>query len=188
MGDEAAKPEPAAPLAEVGESKLKRRLIIGAILAAAAVAGWFFGTAVIPRWWAQRVGEVVNGRLTFGGFFGAAVGATFVILPLLALRAGWKWRAGWQRWIKFVVLALVLASPNLATLGIVYGSGSAAHAGERTLDVDGPGFRGGSLIGAVLGTVLVLGISLLFRSRRRNKEKVAGLKAELEKAKPAKSG
>lgn len=167
---------------KAGESKLKRRLIIGVILLVAAVAAWFFGSAVIPRWWAQRVGEVVDGRLTFGSFLGVGVGTVFTILPLLTLRAGWKFRAGWQRWIKFVILALVLGAPNLATLGIVYGDGNAAHAGERILDVEGPGFRGGSLVGAILGLVVVVGTGLLLRSRRRNKEKVAGLKAELEQA------
>ena len=168
--------------AETSESKFKRRLIIGVILIAAAVIGWFVGSTIVPRWWARRVGDLVDGSLTYGAFLGIAVGAAFVILPMLALKAGWKFRTGWQRWLKFVALALILASPNLATLGIVFGRRSAAHAGERILDVDGPGFRGGSLVGAVLGFVLVVGVSLLMNSRRRNKAKVAGLKAELANA------
>jgi hypothetical protein len=172
----------ATALPEVSESKMKRRLVIGVILVAAAVIGWFVGSTIVPRWWARRVGDVVDGSLTYGTFLGIAVGAAFVILPMLALKAGWKLRTGWQRWLKFVVLALILASPNLATLGIVFGKKSAAHAGERILDVDGPGFRGGSLVGAILGFLLVVGVSLLVASRRRNKAKVAGLKAELANA------
>ncbi len=172
----------ATPAPEDKESKVKRRLIAGVILAIAGAVGWFVGSTIVPRWWARRIGDLVDGSLTYGTFLGIAVGAAFVILPMLALKAGWKFRTGWQRWLKFVALALILAAPNLATLGIVFGRKSAAHAGERILDVDGPGFRGGSLVGALLGFVLVVGVSLLMGSRRRNKAKVAGLKAELANA------
>ena len=37
------------------------------------------------------------------------------------------------------------------TLGIVLGISDAAHAGDRILDVEGPGFRLWSLIGAIVG-------------------------------------
>ncbi len=171
-----------AALPEVSESKIKRRLVIGVILVAAAAVGWFVGSTIVPRWWANRVGDLVDGGHTSGVFIGLAVGSAFTILPLLALKAGWKFRTGWQRWLKFVVLALVLAAPNLATLGVVFGRRSAALAGENILNQQAPGFRGGSLVGAILGFLLVVGVSLLMSSRRRNKAKVAGLKAELASA------
>ena len=47
------------------------------------------------------------------------------------------------------------------TLGIVVGSGGGAHAGERILDVEGGGFRAGSLMGAMLAVVLVSAVAFL---------------------------
>jgi hypothetical protein len=60
----------------------------------------------------------------------------------------------------------VLAIPNLLTLGIVIGSGRAAHAGERTLDVDAPGFRGAGLAGAITAALVVAAVEYLLVSRR----------------------
>ena len=80
----------------------------------------------------------------------------------------------------FVVGALIVATPNLLTLGIVLGSGNAAHAAERTLDVDGPGFRGGSTLGAVFAVFAFLAVGWLARSRRKNKRKASELKQELD--------
>lgn len=164
----------------IKERNIKRQLITVGILVVFAVVGWFVGSAVLPRWWAQRIGDVVDKRLMFGSLFGVGMGSVFAILPILALRAGWKFRAGWQRWIKFVALAVVLAAPNLATLGIVVGNGNAAHAGERIMDVDAPGFRGGSLVGACGGVAATLLMSFLLRSRKRNKKKTAELEAKLD--------
>jgi uncharacterized membrane protein YccC len=79
-------------------------------------------------------------------------------------------------------VALLIASPNLITLGIVLGPGGAAHAGERTLDVDAPGFRSSSLIGAIVAVLLVLAIWLLLRSRRHAKEESARLRNERDEA------
>ena len=56
------------------------------------------------------------------------------------------------------------------TLGIVLGISDAAHAGDRTLDVDGPGFRAWTLIGVIAGLVAVLGtIYLLGRAAPQGK-------------------
>lgn len=175
-GTEAGVTHPTAP---ASGSSLKRKAIIGVSLIVLLGISWVVGAAVMPRWWSHRVGDVVDGRLAFGGMVGFGVGAAFTILPLLILRAGWKFRAGWKRWLKFVVFAFVAASPNLLTLGIVIGSSSAAHAAERTLDVEGGGFRGGTLLGCVAGSVLVFLVGLLMRSRRKNKQLAATLKAEL---------
>ena len=79
-----------------------------------------------------------------------------------------------------VAAAVVLAIPNLMTLGIVFGTRSAAHAGERILDVEGPGFRGGSLIGAVLGVAFVGVIVYLVTSRRASRRRAARLRDELD--------
>jgi hypothetical protein len=53
------------------------------------------------------------------------------------------------------------------TLGIVLGTGSGAHAGDRILDVEAPGFRGATLAGALIATGLVAVAWYLISSRRR---------------------
>lgn len=180
MGENEDVTEPLAIEPEVKEGRFKRRLILALILAVCIAVGWFLSVTVVPRWWGRTVGNIVEGSHVFGTFFGLAVGAAFTVLPLIALRAGWKFRAGWKRWIKFVVLAFVLAAPNLMTLGVVIGDGDAAVSGAHQLRDEAPGFRNGSLVGTIGGVVLVAGISLMLRSRRKTKAREAELKAELE--------
>ncbi len=167
-------------LPSTGGSTFFSRAIIGLVGIIGLLLAWLVGSAVIPRWWAQRLGNTTDGRLIFGSFLGFALGALFTILPLLALAAGWRFRKGWRRMLVFVVIAVILAAPNLATLGIVLGSGNASHAGERILDVDGPGLRGGSLVGAIIGALAFFALAFLNGSRRRNKRKAKQWKAALE--------
>lgn len=173
----------AAPRAldgSAGDRNLGRRVLIFVIAAAVLVIAYLIGAAVMPRWWAQRVSNVIDGRLIFGNMLGFSVGLVFTLLPLFVLATGWRFKKSWKRAAGFVVAAVVVAAPNLLTLGIVIGSGNAAHAGERILDVDGPGFRGGSLIGAIVGALLGVALLWLIGSRRRNKRKATDLKVELD--------
>jgi uncharacterized membrane protein len=155
------------------------RLILGFVLVVVLVAGWFIATAFLPRWWAQRVGQVADGSFTAGIFAGLTCGVVFTAGPLLVLRlvvrrhARWVWRLVW------LVLAALIAVPNLTTLGIVLGTGSAAHAGERTLDVNAPGFRGASLVGAVIGAIAVIVLWVALFSRRRKGRELQRLRTEL---------
>ncbi len=142
---------------------------------------YLFAVTVVPRWWAQRIENVVDGRIAMGIIVGVIVGIVFTVLPLLVLLAGWRMRDGWRRAAWFLVGAALLAAPNLATLGIVLGTGSAAHAGQRKLDVGGTGFRLGSLIGVIVGVLVVVWISWLARSRRVNKARARGYRDELHR-------
>jgi len=49
----------------------------------------------------------------------------------------------------------------------VVGRGNAAHAGDRTLDVDAPAFRGASLVGAIVAGLLLVFVGWLMVSRDR---------------------
>jgi hypothetical protein len=150
--------------------------VVRAVLVVAAIAiALTISSAVIPRWWAQRIGGVVDGSLLLGSFVGLIVGLVFTLLPLVVLTMGWKYREGIKRAIVFFVVAAILGLPNLATLGIVMGNGSGAHAGDRILDVEGPGFRGGSLVGAIFGLLLFLGAGYLLSSRRRSRDRARDL-------------
>jgi hypothetical protein len=67
----------------------------------------------------------------------------------------------------------------LMTLTIVLGASNAAHAGERVLDVDAPGFRGASLVGAIVAAAL-FALVLFLRIRRR----LRGRRAAKHRKKP----
>jgi hypothetical protein len=61
----------------------------------------------------------------------------------------------------------------------VLGISDAAHDGDRTLSVEGPGFRVWSMIGAILGAVAVLGTIYLVRSRRASRKNAADLRNQM---------
>jgi SAM-dependent methyltransferase len=57
------------------------------------------------------------------------------VIPLLVLWAALKVFRSWKVRAVAAAVAAALAAPNLLTLGIVLGTGNAAHAGDRILDV-----------------------------------------------------
>lgn len=153
----------------IDRSTWKRRVSTGLIGLGVAVVLWLIGAAVIPRWWAQRVADVVDGRLTVGALYGLFIGAVFTIVPVLVLLLSLRTRGegrSWKAWAVWLVIAAIAAAPNLITLGIVLGVSNAAHDGDRILSVDGPGFRMWSLIGVIVGVLAVVGVWYLLRSRR----------------------
>lgn len=154
------------------------------VLLAVAVVVVLIGyllAAFVPRWWAQWIGRRVDGSLTAGTVWGLFLGIVFTFLPLLV-----AWQAIARHWVKgywkgvVVALAVVLALPNLMTLSIVVGTSKGAHAGERILDVDGPGFRASSLWGAIIGALLFLGLVWLSSANRSRGRRVRDLKTEID--------
>jgi hypothetical protein len=158
-----------------GPPLTRRRIVFVLVAIGVVVAIVLMGAAFLPRWWAQRIGDQVRGDLaedsTFdlfaaGTTLGLFYGFVFTLVPLLVLWVGWKLFHSWNLRIAVVLVAAVLAAPNLLTLGIVLGSGSGAHAGDRILDVEAPFFRGASLIGALAAALLVGGAWYLLEGRR----------------------
>lgn len=149
-----------------------RRFVIGVLVAAILIVLAFLGAAFLPRWWAHRIAHQVNGGMTTGIILGLFYGFVFTILPLFTAVRAFRKRRPWKTWAGLTVLAILLASPNLLTLGIVIGSGKAAHAGERTLDVDAPGFRGASLAGAIVAALTLAAVEYLLVSRRWSRRKL----------------
>ena len=157
-------------------------LILAALLViviGGRIAGGFF-----PRWWAHRIGNQVNGSIAAGIALGLFYGFVFVALPVLVLRWAFRKRRRWKVWAACVVGALILALPNLLTLGVVLGRGNAAHAGERTLDVEAPAFRTSSLVGAII-FVLAWGIfEYMLISRWFARRREQGLRDQLQGDEP----
>ena len=170
---------PAPPAASPQKPIGHRLLLLGGILVAAVVI-YFIAAATIPRWWAHRIGDQVDGSGTAGVGLGLFYGFVFTFLPLLVLSFALVRRRSWRLRAWFVAGAILLALPNLFTLGIVLGRGSAAHAGERILDVDAPYFRGATLVGAIVGALAAVGVRFLLDSRRRHKRQEDELRDELK--------
>ena len=177
MGDE--KDDAPPPLAEpVTEANWPLRLVLLVALLLVVGASYLFGVTVVPRWWAHRVGRIVDGSLAAGTFYGLFLGFVFTLTPLVVARQALRRRMRRGLRLAVLALALVAAAPNLMTLAIVLGSGDAAHAGERTLDVDGPGFRAGSAWGAGIAVVLALGLFAWTWKWRRDRRQLRSLKSE----------
>jgi hypothetical protein len=144
----------------------RRALWIGAglVVLGIAVLG---ASATVPRWWAHRVGAQVDGSITQGTLLGLVYGFVFTFLPIIVFVLILRWRRTWKTVLFALVVALVLAAPNLMTLSIVVGTGNAAHAGDRVLDVEAPAFRGGTLAGALVAGLAFVLIAYLVISRDR---------------------
>ena len=151
----------------------KRKLIVTAVVVVAIVIGVLIASATVPRWWSHQIGDQVDESIVRGTLVGLFYGFLFTILPLLVLGAILRWRRSLRALVIAGALALLLAIPNLLTLGIVLGTGNAAHAGERTLDVRAPAFRGASLAGALVAIGLLVLIAYLTYSRDRAREEAA---------------
>ena len=152
----------------------KRTLILAAVAVVLLVASYFILGAFIPRWWSQRIGSAVHGSFSTGTILGLCIGFTFTLVPLFVLTLALRPRTHWKARVAWLVLALVLAAPNLATLTVVAGDGSGAHAGQRTMDVNAPAFRGASLAGlivALAGYLLLMYFILRRRPGRRGRPK-----------------
>ena len=106
----------------------------------AVLLALLIGAAFIPRWWAHRVGDQANESFTGGIMLGLFYGFVFTVLPLLLIVWGIRRRRSGRMWLWILAGAILLALPNIFTLGIVLGPGGGAHAGDRTFDVDAPGF------------------------------------------------
>ena len=153
---------------EQADANWSRRLMVTAAVVAGVLLGGLIASATIPRWWAQQVGAQVNGSIVTGTFVGLFYGFVFTALPLLVLVAVARWRRTPRALVAAVVVAVILAIPNVMTLGIVLGTGNAAHAGERTLDVEAPAFRGASFAGALIALGMIGFVAFLMTSRRRS--------------------
>jgi hypothetical protein len=162
---------------------------VGAVL---TVLLYFLLSAFIPRWWSQAVGRQVGGRISAGIIIGLLYGFVFTFLPLIVLAQARHRAFSWPAKAIIVLVAAALTAPNLMTLGVAVGTGTAARAGNRTLDVLAPAFRQATLWGVVLGAiaaVVVVTFSILWDRRSRElkllRAQVEQLHKELPPALPA---
>jgi hypothetical protein len=154
-------------------------------LAVLALLASVLAVTFVPREWAHYLGDRIDGRMSVGTLYGLGLGFFCTLIPLVVARQALR---GFKLGLRLFILlvAAVLALPNLLTLGIVFGSGGGAHAAERTLDVNGPGFRVGTASGAAVAGLVFLMLTwwgLLRWNDKRKIRKLRSLQAEIaEKA------
>lgn len=177
--------------AKTGLPPWARKAIWAAVILVALIVAYFILAAFLPRWWSQRVGSLSSGSFSRGITWGLLYGVVCTAVPLFLFYCAWRSRRRKHArvWvISLLVLGIVFAIPNLLTLTVVLGNSSAAHAGERTLDVDAPGFRGASLWGAIIGVlVFAAAVFLNVRYRKRGDE-LTKLRGDLHQREPQSPG
>jgi hypothetical protein len=167
-----------------GAQPAPHRLRNVAIVVCVGVVALFVAAAFLPRWWSHRVADQAGGSFTSGILLGLFYGFVFTLLPLAVIWIGLRRSHTWKGRVVTVIVALVVAFPNVLTASIVLGWGNAAHAGERTLDVEAPGFRWSTLLGVLAAAVLALLIGYLVQSRREARAHARALGAGIDEPPP----
>lgn len=167
--------DPTTPAPSTSSAVWKRRAILAGSALVLLVIAYLILSAFLPRWWSLRVESLADGTFTKGISFGLLFGVLCTFAPLMFFWAAFSVRnrrGGKPLAIGAVVLALVTAIPNLLTLTIVLGVSNAAHAGQRTLDTSAPGFRGATLLGAIIAIAL-FALLVFLRTRRTQRRRKA---------------
>jgi hypothetical protein len=169
----------------VTAGKVVNWLVLLLVVAAVGFATYLAAVDFVPRWWARQVADQVGKSQVRGIVFGLGVGSIFTFVPILVwaqVRRGffnWVWR------IIVTLVALALAAPNWLTLSVFVGTSRAASDGRALMASSAPGFRNGSVAGAIVGALLALiivGTSMRLSHRRRQVNQLRGRVSELEQS------
>src|SRR4029453_7048610 len=160
-------------------------LILVALLV--AVAAYFILGAILPRWWSDVVAGQIRRDLGASVLVGMFYGFVFTFIPLVVAWQATQKAVSWPWKIVILLAAVAIATPNLLTAGIVFGSTESAHAGQRTLSVDAGFFTTWTAISAVAAAVIFGVVTVLGALwRRRGKQMRALKQEESERARAAK--
>lgn len=160
-------------------------LILVALLV--AVAAYFILGAILPRWWSDVVAGQIRRDLGASVLVGMFYGFVFTFIPLVVAWQATHKAVSWPWKIVILLAAVAIATPNLLTAGIVFGSTESAHAGQRTLSVDAGFFTTWTAISAVAAAVIFVVVTVLWALWRRRGKQMRVLKqAESERTKATK--
>ena len=161
-------------------------LILVAVLV--AVAAYFILGAILPRWWSDVIAGQIRRDLGASVLVGMFYGFVFTFIPLLVAWQATRKAVSWPWKIAIVLVAVAIATPNLLTAGIVFGSTESAHAGQRTLSVDAGFFTTWTAISAVAAVVVFAAVTILWALwRRRGKQMKVLKQAENQRIRAAKN-
>ncbi len=164
------------------------RIIFGAVAFLVLAIAYFALAAVLPVWWANVIRGQVHGDLGAGILVGMFYGFVFTLVPLLVAWQATHKKISWP-W-KFLILmaAVALATPNLLTAGIMFGTSQASHNGQRILGTEATWFPLWTQIAAIAAVaVFVVGLILWKIWRQRGRKVKALKKADAERSLAAKA-
>lgn len=165
----------------IGETLGNGLLFVGLLvfLGVGALFGWLIAITVGFRVWASWLGNRIDGNMLEGTLWGLCLGFFFSLIPLIIARQALRRRLSFAARLVIVVIALVVALPNIATMAIHFGSGKGAHAGQRIFDVDAPGIVVGSYVGMGIGVAVWLLLVVWGLMRWNDKRKTRKLSRRL---------
>ncbi|MET3175205.1 UNVERIFIED_ORG: glucan phosphoethanolaminetransferase (alkaline phosphatase superfamily) [Arthrobacter sp. UYCu721] len=164
------------------------RIILGAVALVVLSITYFAFAAILPVWWANVIRNQVQGNLGAGILVGMFYGFVFTFVPLLVAWQAMRKAVIWPWKLVILVAAVALASPNLLTAGIMFGSSQAAHNGQRILGTEATWFPLWTQIGAIAAAVIfVVGVVLWRIWRQRGRKMKALKKVDAERSMAAKA-
>lgn len=161
---------------------VRRGVMIFVAIAAAFILNKA-AASFLPRWWAQHVADQVGGSFTAGTMWGLFYGFVFTFIPILLIFQIRRRFLNWKAKVVLAVVAVALAAPNWMTLWVVTGDSNAAHAAERTFDVDVTGFRWATVIGVGMGGLLSILLSSMGMRMSHRRKQVKELKEQVKNQK-----
>lgn len=153
------------------------RIGLGAGAIVVAVAAYAILSTYLPVWWATTIKGQANGDLGTGMLLGLFYGFVFTFVPLVVLwqarhrKVTWPWKA------VILAAAIVLATPNLLTLGIYASNSSSALRARNMLDNDATWFPGWSLGSAIAAALVFIAAAIAWKVWRLRGKKLKELKA-----------
>ncbi|WP_024820443.1 hypothetical protein [Arthrobacter sp. 31Y] len=164
------------------------KIILILVAALVAVAAYFILGAILPRWWSDVIAGQIRRDLGASVLVGMFYGFVFTFIPLLVAWQATRKSVSWPWKIAIVLVAVAIATPNLLTAGIAFGSTESAHAGQRTLSVDAGFFTTWTAISAVAAVLIFMAVTILWALwRRRGKQMKVLRQAENQRVSAAKA-
>ncbi|WP_427017144.1 hypothetical protein ACQCSX_00255 [Pseudarthrobacter sp. P1] len=169
-------PVPAAPRGPGHRPAWLNRGIGIAAVVVALVLAYLIASIALPVMWAHTIGTQVQSNAGSAIGLGIFYGFVFAFLPVVM---GWQARyKGMKRWLRIsiLVVAVLLAVPNLLTLGILNGTNNAAHDAQRILSVEATWFSSWSVWFMVVGVLAGVGAILAVPLWRRRGQRIRAYK------------
>ena len=177
------------PMTELAQAPVRKmvnwpaRIILAVVALLVLFIAYFALAAILPVWWANVIRDQVQGNLGAGILAGMFYGSVFTLVPLVVAWQATRKAIKWPWKIALILLAVVLATPNLLTAAIMISNSAAAHNGQRILGTEATWFPLWTQISAVAAVaVFVVGLILWTNWRQRGRKVKAFKKADAERA------
>ncbi|CAN5213310.1 hypothetical protein BH09ACT10_BH09ACT10_17390 [soil metagenome] len=173
MSDIDRESDSATPNKARGTDRWVFRGVMALVVLVFAFLAYKIGASFLPRWWAQRIGDQVDGSFSKGITWGLFYGFVFSFIPIVVAFQVRRRMFKIPGKIIVFVIAVLLATPNWLSLLVALSNRPAAVAAWQTFNVQAPSFLWSSLVGAVIGGVLGVATSTtsIWLKHRRNQVK-----------------